>query len=246
MNRHKLNCILLHGWGTNRSVWDNLIDRLKVFNHIDAICLYTTAEEIKANKVEDLAIYLKSKIENDTVIIAWSFGGLVATRIATLTDKIKGIVYIASSPCFLNKSDWENVLDKRSILNLQYNLLSHPKKTIDYFSKLIVQNKQDTKRLRAKKKLSVADEKHSSILFTWLNELVEIDQRKEFSALRLPIQYLIAEQDVLISSGIAKQLKELQPQMICEIIKNGSHASFFDHPQEVLNMINRFISAQIE
>ena len=46
--------------------------------------------------------------------------------------------------------------------------------------------------------------------------------------------------------ALAKQLKELQPQMICEIIKNGSHASFFDHPQEVLNMINRFISAQIE
>lgn len=246
MNKHKLSCILLHGWGTNKSVWDSLIDRLKVFNHIDAICLYRIAEEVKANKVEDLAVHIKSKIENDTVIIAWSFGGLVATRIATLTNKIKGIVYIASSPCFINKSDWNNVLEKNSILNLQRNLLNDPKKTIDYFSKLIVQNKQDTKKLLAKIKLSVAHEKHSSILFTWLNELVEIDQRKEFSALRLPIQYLIAEQDVLISSNIAKQLKELQPQMICEIIKNGSHASFFDHPQEILNIIDRFISAQIE
>jgi|TARA_B110000046_G_scaffold71996_1_gene79881 pimeloyl-[acyl-carrier protein] methyl ester esterase len=245
MNKQKLSCILLHGWGINKSIWNNVLSRLHVFNDIDAVCLYTIAEEAKASGVEVLAEYIKNKIEKDTVIIAWSFGGLVATRIATLTDRIKGIVYIASTPCFLNRPNWNNVLDKKSILSLQCNLLKNPKDTIEYFSGLIAQSDKDTKKMLRTIRPSVAHEKYSPILFAWLNELVQIDQRKEFEALRLPTQYLLAEQDVLISPDIAKQLKQLRPQMKCEIIKNSCHVPFVHQPHETFNIIDRFISAQI-
>ena len=245
-NKQKPNCLLLHGWGINKSIWDGFVDRLNGFDRIDIACLYTIAEEAKANSVEVLASCLKEKVKNNTVIIAWSFGGLVATRLASLSDKIKGIVYIASSPCFVNKQDWNNVLDKKSISDLQSNLLRDPKKTIEYFSGLIAHGDKDAKKMITTIRSNIANEKYSAILFSWLNELIEQDQRKEFAALSMPTQHLLAERDALISPGIIKKLKQLRPKMECRIIKNSCHAPFVSQPQETINIIDGFISAQLK
>lgn len=245
-NEQNLNCILLHGWGFNKTIWDYFIDNLNGFDQVDAVCLYTLAEEAKAHGVEALASCLKEKIQIDTVIIAWSFGGLIATRLASLSGKIKGIVYIASTPCFVNKPDWNNVLDKKSISGLQSNLLRDPKKTIEYFAGLIAHGDKDAKKIITTIRSNFANEKYSGILFSWLNDLIEQDQRKEFAALSIPTQHVLAEGDGLISPGIIKQLKQLRPKMECRIIKNSCHASFISQPQETINILDGFISEQFK
>lgn len=245
-NEQKLNCILLHGWGVNKSIWDGFADKLNGFGQVDAVCLYALAEEANADGVEALASCLKEKIENNTVIIAWSFGGLVATRLASLTDKIKGIVYIASSPCFVNKPDWNNVLDKKSISTLQRNVLSDPKKTIEYFAGLIAHGDNKAKELIVTIRSSLANEIYSATLSSWLNELLEQDQREDFAALDVPMQYVLAEHDALISPEIINQLKQINPKTGCVIIKNSCHAPFLGNPRETIDLIDRFISAQFK
>ncbi len=244
-NEEKPNCVLLHGWGVNKSIWDGFVDRLHGFDHVDVVCLYAVAEEAKASDVDALASCLKEKIKNNTVIIAWSFGGLVATRLASLCDNIKAIVYIASSPCFINKADWNNVLDKKSILDLQRNLLRDPEKTVEYFAGLIAYGDKNVKNLIATIRSSLASEIYSPTLSSWLNELLEQDQRKEFAALDMPIQYVLAEDDALISPGIIEQLKQAYPKIECVIINNSGHAPFIAKPQETINLIDGFISAQL-
>lgn len=237
--------MLLHGWGINNSIWDGLVDNLKGFDRIDKVCLYAVAEEVKAYDVESLAACLKGKIKNNTVIIAWSFGGLVATRIATLTDNINAIVFIDSTPCFVNKTDWHNVLEEKSIITLQNNLLSYPKKTIEYFAGLIAHGDSEARKTIKAIRSSVANEKHSQILSLWLRELLEQDQRKEFAAINVPTQYLLGENDALIGSEIINQLKQLRPNMECAVIKNSCHAPFVERPEETAILINGFISAQL-
>lgn len=244
-NEEELNCVLLHGWGVNKSIWNGIVDRLRGFNHVEAVCLYAIAEDAKAGDVDALASYLKEKIKDNTVIIAWSFGGLVATRLASLCDNIKAIVYIASSPCFINKADWNNVLDKKSILDLQRDLLRDPEKTIEYFAGLIAHGDKNVKNLIATIRSSLADEIYSPTLSSWLNELLEQDQRKEFAALDMPIQYVFAEHDALISPDIIEQLKQAHPKIECVIINDSGHAPFIAKPQEIINLIDGFISAQL-
>tara|TARA_R110002072_G_scaffold21902_6_gene77219 strand:+ start:12211 stop:12951 length:741 start_codon:yes stop_codon:yes gene_type:complete len=244
-SKQKPNCILLHGWGVNRSIWEGLISRLNGFSCIDNVCLYTTAEEGKAESVNALALVLKEKVKDNTVIIAWSFGGLVATRLARLSNKVKAIVYIASSPCFINKRDWNYGLDGQSIVELQNSLLSNAKKAIGYFAGLIAHGDEDVKKIVKKTRTNMADEKYRSMLFVWLNELLEQDQRNEFAALNIPTQYVLAERDALINPGIKSQLKQLRPKMGCEIIKDSCHAPFVGKPQEIINLIDRFISEQL-
>ena len=243
-NEGKLNCMLLHGWGVNKSIWNGFVDRLHGFDRVDVVCLYAITEEAKAGNVDALASCLKEKIKNNTVIIAWSFGGLVATRLASLCVNIKAIVYIASSPCFINKADWNNVLDKKSILDLQRNLLRDPEKTVEYFAGLIAYGDKNVKNLIATIRSSLANVIYRPTLSTWLNELIEQDQRKEFAALDMPIQYVLAEHDALISPGIIEQLKQAHPKIDCVIINNSGHAPFIAKPQETINLIDGFISAQ--
>ncbi|GJM04722.1 MAG: pimeloyl-[acyl-carrier protein] methyl ester esterase [marine bacterium B5-7] len=245
-NKQKLNCILLHGWGINRTIWGGLSSRLNSFDSIDNICLYTIAEEVKASGVDALASYLKDRVKNNTVIVAWSFGGLVATRLASFSNKIKAIVYIASPPCFINTPDWNNVLDTKSISELQRNLLNNPKKTIEYFAGLVAHGDEDVKKTIKTIKPCLAEEKDRQVLSFWLKELLEQDQRKIFSALNIPIQHLLAEHDALISPEIINQLKQLRPQMECEVIKNSCHAPFVGRPQEIINSIDGFISARLK
>ncbi len=247
MNKEqKLSCVLLHGWGVNKSIWNGFVDSLHDFDRIDAICLYALAEEAKANGVDALASCLKEKIKSKTVIIAWSFGGLVATRLASRCDNIKAIVYIASAPCFINKLDWNNVLDKKSISNLQRDLSRDPEKTIEYFAGLIALGDKNVKNLIATIRPSIANEKYSATLFSWLSELLEQDQREEFAALDVPIQYVLAEHDALISPGIIKQLKQIHPKTECVIINNSGHAPFLGKLQETTNIINGFLNAQLK
>ncbi len=244
-NQEELNCVLLHGWGVNKSIWNGFVDRLHSFDHVDVVCLYTVAKDAKAADVDALASRLKEMIKDNTVIIAWSFGGLVATRLAGQCDNIKAIVYIASSPCFINKTDWNNVLDKRSILDLQRNLLRDPEKTIEYFAGLIAHGEKNVKNLIATIKPSLANEVYSPTLSSWLNELLEQDQRKEFAVLDMPIQYVFAEHDALIRPDIIEQLKQANPKIECVIINDSGHAPFIAKPQETINLIDGFISAQL-
>lgn len=247
MNKEqKLNCLLLHGWGTNKSIWDSVVEKLNGFDEVDAVCLYALAEEAKADGVEALASCLKDKVDNNTVIIAWSFGGLIATRLASLSSKIKGVVYIASSPCFVNKPDWNHVLDEKSVSDLQSNLSRAPKKTIEYFAGLIAHGDNDVKKMITTIRLGIANEKHSSTLSFWLSELLEQDQRKELAGLNIPTQHLLGEHDALIGPEVINQLKQLRPKMEYEIIKNSCHAPFASQPHETMNLIDGFISARLK
>ncbi len=245
-NDQTLNCVLLHGWGINNSIWDGFVNELKSFDKVDAVCLYTLAKELKEDSVDALASCLKEKIEKNTVLIAWSFGGLVATRLASLSDNIKGIVFIASTTCFVNKPGWNNVLDKKSIKDLENNLLEEPKRTIEYFAGLIAHGDNDIKKTITAIRSNIVDEKYSSTLSFWLSELLGQDQRDEFAVLDVPTQYVLAECDALIRPKIINQLKQINSKTEYEILKNSCHAPFLSNLQVTSNLINRFISAQFK
>ena len=243
-NGQELNCFLLHGWGVSNSVWEGFAEQLKSFKIVGAPCLYTASG--KAKNVEALAETIKDKIENDTVVVAWSLGGLVATRLASLSNKIKAIVYIASSPCFVNKPDWKNVLDDKSIHDLQDSMINDPGATLEYFAGLIAHGDKDTKKAIRMIRKNLAKEKYSQTLSVWLNELLEQDQRKEFSALNIPTLHVLAEGDALINHRIENQIKQLQPTSECAVIKNSCHAPFVGQAETTAKIINEFISARFK
>jgi len=239
-----MDCVLLHGWGASNTIWNDFSKLLNGFNSISKPCLYEATAKTKDNAFESIAAELNDSINADTVLVAWSIGGLIATPLAKLTDKIKAVVFITSTPCFVNKKDWGNAIDKEGIDDLQIRLAKDTGSALEYFAGLIAYGDVSVKETNKTIRNNLAHEKHSAILSSWLTQMLEADQRNKFSELDLPMQIILAENDSLINSKIENQLKQLNPNIVCEAINKSGHAPFISKQAETIKIINGFINAK--
>ena len=93
-----MDCTFLHGWGMTNHVWEDFSRKFNCFNKIFAPCLYDTSFRSKDVSFDSTAKTLSDAITKDSVLVAWSVGGLIALKVATFSSKIRAIVFIASSP----------------------------------------------------------------------------------------------------------------------------------------------------
>lgn len=238
--------MLLHGWGVSNSIWENFSKSLMGSAAVSAPCLYTLANEAKDYKLESIAAMLKEDIKQDCVVVGWSLGGLLAMQLAGHCNKVKAIILVASPPCFINKSGWEGVLNSKAIDDLHRYLLDDPDAALDYFAGLIahgdMNQKQSIKTIR-KNRAAVTNKK---ILSRWLVELIEQDQRKNFSALDIPIKYILGKNDSLIGTQTLEQIKQLRPEAECSLINDCGHAPFITKQEETMALINGFINERFK
>jgi pimeloyl-[acyl-carrier protein] methyl ester esterase len=243
MNKN-MECVLLHGWGVTNTVWQSLADQLKGFNKISAPCLYEVASE-EDSTLESIAATLNKKINSNSMIIAWSIGGLIATELASMTDNVKAIVYIASPPCFVNKNGGTNAIDNRGIEDLQDRLSKNTVSTVKYFAGLIAHGDASLKHTNKILRNNLADEKHKETLMSWLKQMQAADQTEKFSQLTLPIQIILAENDSLINSNAESEIKQLNVNVRSAVINNCGHAPFISKAEETIKIIDEFINAEL-
>jgi pimeloyl-[acyl-carrier protein] methyl ester esterase len=239
-----LECILLHGWGVSSNVWQDFAGQLKGFNNVSMPCLYEIASKTEDNKFDTVARTLSNTINSDGIVIAWSIGGLIAMHMASLNNKIKAVIFIAGTPCFINKKGWSNAIDKKGINDLQSKLSNNTLSTLEYFAGLIAHGDTSKKSTNIKVRNNLADEKYHVILFSWLSQMLFTDQRKELSELNIPALFILGENDSLINSKIENQIKRLNSSVQHTVVKDCGHAPFISKPEEMIEIINKFIDAK--
>jgi pimeloyl-ACP methyl ester carboxylesterase len=237
-------CMLLHGWGTSNSIWQDFAKSSNSFSKISMPCLYETANKASDDKFESMAHVLSDNIKTDTIIVAWSISGLVATPLVRLTNKIKAIVYIASTPCFVNKKGWPNVIESNGIDDLKKRLLKNTPGGLEYFAGLIAHGDDSEKTTNKSIRNNLADEKYKEILLSWLTQMQNVDQLNEFAELSLPLRIILGENDSLINSKIDNQLKQLNSNACCAVVKSCGHAPFLSKQEETIKLVNEFINAK--
>ncbi len=163
---------------------------------------------------------------------------------AKLTNKIKAVIFIASTPCFINKKNWPNVIDRSNIGNLQKKLLKNTENTLEYFAGLIAHGDITIKNTNKFLRNNLANKKYKTTLFVWLTQTQETDQRKELTELNIPALLILGENDSLINSKIEGQIKQLNSNIKHEVIKDCGHAPFISKPEETIKIINNFINAK--
>jgi pimeloyl-[acyl-carrier protein] methyl ester esterase len=164
---------------------------------------------------------------------------------ATLTDKIKAIVFIASTPCFVNRAEWANVIDKENIEELKDNLLNNTENTLKYFSGLIANGDVSVKETNKIIYNNLANNNSKDVLAIWLVQMQQTDLRKEWAKINLPMKMILGERDSLINSKIERQIKTLNPSIEIEVIKNCGHAPFISKQEATIKIINAFINAKL-
>ena len=239
-----MQALLLHGWGIKQSIWDEANLSLPSVEKVSSPCLYEIANKEQSALFDSIAQILNEVIEQDTIIIAWSIGGLIAIALQKLTKKIKGVVFVASSPCFVNKENWPNVIDKKNISALQTSLKENTDKTLEYFSGLIAHGDTRLKQINKTIRKHLAAEENKATLSSWLDQMLTTDLREHFSEINCPVLAVFGENDSLIKASIEQDLKLLNQNIETQIIKDCGHAPFINNQQEFSKLINEFIDAK--
>ena len=241
----KLNCVLLHGWGVSNTIWKNFSHKLIKFDEVFLPSLYDFSTTLDSNDLESVARTLSKKMESNSVVIAWSISGLVALTLTRLTRNVKAIIFIASTPCFVNKKGWLNVISRNNLGELKNKGSENMADALKYFAGLVAYG--DKKPLVTNKfiRKNLAKEKQNKILSCWLEELETIDRREELSSLEVPSHFILGQNDILNKSNIQNDIKKLNSNIRCSVIKDGGHAPFISKPQETYNIIDNFLNERI-
>ena len=243
----KNNCdyLFLHGWGFNHHIFESFVKGIKQTNNVLTPCLYQLSREAGSSSFKAIANELKRRIENSTVVIGWSLGGLIATNLARISNRIEKLILISYAPRFVNTEKWKYVISDKDYKELKYDFVNDPEKTLNTFLGIVCFG--DTPYKTSKKRLQgyIANTINKKILLSWLNEMAEEDQTELITMLNMPKLFLYGENDALINPEVTSQFQRHISSAQYEIIKNCGHAPFISCENETKKIVNRFFNDKI-
>lgn len=227
-----LPIVLIHGWGLNSGVWQPCAEELKQNFEVITVDLPGFGLNVDHNvapyTIENIAVSIHETIGKPAVYCGWSLGGIVATTIATqFPDSVKGLITVASSPCFVEQENWPGI--KQEVLSLFHRQLEQDtQKTINNFLKIQAMGsphiRHDIKLIRDLVMQYPMPSKQT--LDNSLKFLEEEDLRPLLSQVSVPFLRIYGKLDGLVPRNVISRIDELAPQSEKIVFDKASHAPF--------------------
>jgi pimeloyl-[acyl-carrier protein] methyl ester esterase len=215
----KLNpFIFLPGWGFSISIWDEVIQALKLKN---AFALPLPDEE----KLDAIMEQLNNQIPEQTTLVGWSLGGLIAIYFChQFPKKCKRLIVVNSNPKFVASDDWpgitltqalqfqKQVENREDMIKKFLGIVQYPNRTCILRSTLRKHFLQDTQSQKSLK--------------NYLDFLFEMDFRKYYKKLCMPVTYILGAEDAIVPVALAQRVKF---NAEVKIIPHAGHVPFLTH-----------------
>jgi pimeloyl-[acyl-carrier protein] methyl ester esterase len=237
--------VLLHGWGMNARVWDEvaaeLAQRFRVHN-VDlpghggsGACLPYTLDVITAA--------LAAALPPRAMVCGWSLGGQVALHWAFTTPaQVARLVLIASTPRFVRGPDWDCGMAVAAFDGFAQGLAADPEATLQRF--ILLQAQGDTAARAVARRLRELALAHgvpdAASLAAGLRILKETDLRADLPHIRQPALILHGACDCVVPPAAGAALQRGLPHSTLEVIMGAAHAPFIARPRSVARRIAEF------
>jgi len=214
--------VILHGWGQNKEVWNELGNKLRM--DIVAIDLPGFGQEkIIDNNwgVPEYAKWVENQIKDykRVILIGHSFGGRITTEIAgKKPDYLKAIV-LSGSPSIYRPT-----------------LITRLKIFISKFGKFIIPYK--LRMYLLPKDLRKAVDRDLEKTF---KKVVMYDQTKQLDNITIPTLLIWGNNDKIVPIKIAQEIKMLVKNSDLKIIDKAGHNSFLDNPNLFYSYVKKFV-----
>lgn len=238
--------ILLHGWGMNSAVFTPLHSAFKEYRvHYVDLPGFGLSAPLHGN-LDTWVERLVHALPEDAIWVGWSLGGLVATQAAlSFPSKVKGLVTIASSPCFMARDDeaWPGI-PPQVLAQFGAQLNQNLGKTVERFLAIQAMGsanaKEDIKQLRD---LVLARPLPDATALTQgLAMLEKLDLRPQLPNLTLPWLRIWGRLDGLVPKRVMAQLPPHADNISDVMLAKASHAPFFSHQEEFLTELLDWLS----
>lgn len=217
-----IKLILLHGWGQDKNVWKNLVDKLGR-NSLSFDMPGFGKEKIVDSTwgVPEYTQWVIDKIKNynDVILIGHSFGGRIITEMASKKPKwLRGII-LSGSPSIYRpsfKTKLKIATFKVAKFLIPYNLRSR------YFPVDL--------RWAINKGLEVT-----------FRKVVSYDQTDQLDSISLPTLIIWGRNDKIVPLSIANEMHSLIKNSELKIINDAGHNSFLDNQNLFYSYVKKFI-----
>lgn len=213
--------VLLNGWGMANNTWESLVPVLQQQHDVVVI------DVVYSEDADALCHHLYKQLPTPCVLIGWSLGGMLATKITALyPESIVGLITLASNVQFVADGDWPDAMST-DIFDAFFQLfISNPDKALQRFSHLVVQG--DTQRREQKQYLqSLIETKISTMntpeLMAGLVLLRDIKNQTALKSIRCPSLHCFGENDALVPIKTTDKLRSLNDMILYHIIPKSSH-----------------------
>ena len=250
--RGRRDLVLLHGWGMNLKVWDELALALGRRFRVIAIDLpghgrsdwdeTAHSPAAQAFRVHETLAPLTTRYH----LLGWSLGGQFALDLAAaMPAGIERLVLIATTPRFLAGPGWRPGLKAASLEKLADEVAADPRKAVSGFLKLQVRGLAPRTRTRALERLTGALERggtaHPRALAWGLERLRHGDLRPQLSQVRAPTLVIAGHDDRITPPAASRALAAALPKGRFRQLRGAGHVPFLSHREQLLAALGGFL-----
>lgn len=220
------------GWGFSKDVFQD--SSLKSTHCVgldycvEGICTLT-----------DMATVLSRQIKPGSTLLGWSFGGLVAIKLAFLfPEKVHQLILLSSQPRFLQDNLWTGI--KKEVAQRFMNTADyHFERLKQQFIKMVYYPSHHAHCFKILKQHFRFHNKAQ--LIALLTLLFDADLREEYQSLKLRILHINAENDAVLPQDKGA-LTRLNAGVKIININQAGHAGFLTHGAYYLDIIKAFMN----
>lgn len=246
--------VLLNGWGMCADVWQSFIPWLQQWSDVvvmdvvyesdvDALCekLHTTLN----------ATFYKTgyrEAAKPCVLIGWSLGGMLATRMAAhYPQSVSGLITLASNAQFVANDDWPDAMEATTFAAFYQSFQQNAEKTLQRFSALVVQG--NVHRREQKRYLQTSSVQQDRIsqqaasLLSGLDLLRDMNNQVALQKIRCPVLHCFGENDALVPVQTVEKIQSLHARHQCHVIAQAGHLLHFPSAQ-LERVVNHFLTEQ--
>lgn len=240
--------VLVHGWGLNADVWDELANELARRHRVTVVDLPGYGRSPLGDEpytLAALAAAMAHAVPRPATWIGWSLGGLVCQQLALdHPARVERLVLVCSSPRFVRGPDWKCGIDPEVLTQFGWDLAADFRGTLLRFLALEARGSDHARdELRAlRERVFCHGEPALRAVQGGLALLSESDLRAGLRALDCPVHWILGERDQLVPAAAGEAIQVLLPGVSRAVIPGAAHAPFLSHRAEFTALIEEFVA----
>ena len=238
--------VLLHGWGSHPSVFDELGARLALQYdvHTPSLCGYGGTPAPSPYTVEALAAAVAAETPERCHVAGWSLGGQVALAWARLSPRqIARLVLFGTTPCFVRRADWNSAMEAGVFQDFSSALARDAAGALIRFVSLQSQDDMRSKSVarRLRECLRRYPAPQAQALAAGLRLLSGTDLRGALGAIANDALIVHGDRDRLVPLAAGEYLARVLPSARCCVVPGAAHAPFLSDPDGVSRSMLEFL-----
>jgi pimeloyl-[acyl-carrier protein] methyl ester esterase len=223
--------VLLHGWGMNGEIWQDVADKLAQNYCVHVVDLpgYGASELVTPYTLQELVNALMDNFPLPVHIIGWSLGGLIGMQWAlSMPENVKSLSLVAASPCFMQRPDWAFGTPPAHLAQFAHNLMiDYPGLIRKFLALQVLGSEVPLVQLRAvEQSLFKRATPKAEALMEGLSILEQEDLRRQIGGITCPVLLHYGVKDKMTPIEAGQWLAKSLPEARLEVYEKAAHIPF--------------------